>query len=161
ENARARGRQPLARVTGATVGRWRPGTTLADMANRLEQHLLPRCGLDWPHVDLVSSGATGAGLPVDLQESALLRHLSDRSGHAPAVTACRALTGDAEAASSALQAAVAAEAVRGGTVLPTPGAALDTSLNVVVGNPALAVKRALVSALDPDGGFAFLGLAAA
>lgn len=161
ESARRRSREPLARVTGAAIGRYRSGTEISEAAEAFARRTLPACGLSWEQVGVVSSGVAGTDRPSDQRETALLEWMADRRGHAPVVTACRSLTGDAEAASSVLQAAVAAAALSQGSVLPTANVSPRARLNVARGREAVRRDGALVTGFDGAGAYACLGLAAA
>jgi 3-oxoacyl-[acyl-carrier-protein] synthase II len=152
ESIQARGIKPLAVLEGYRIGRLGKGDA-QERYHTLLSDFLAANDIGWPAVDCVSSSASGGNLPHDAIELAALMKLSGNSGHQPVITACRSFTGEAEAASSAMQAAVAVSAVAGGSVVPT----LNAAANAVFAQPSeKPPATALVSALDDAGHYSFM-----
>lgn len=153
EHAKKRGAKAYAQIDSYQIGRYEDHNDLCDAIEdilSLEQN-------NWNDIDIVGCSATGGGMRHDIDEKDALIAMKNKTNFCPVLSAPKALFGEAEAASSALQVAVVANALANNEIFPTPGISANSDLPNNIPNK-VDYNKGLTTATDNFKNYAIFSL---
>jgi 3-oxoacyl-[acyl-carrier-protein] synthase II len=159
ESAQRRNIQPYAKIDGYFSGR------VGDQSMEKGVHeglamFLKKIGSSWSNLNFISSSNAGSNQKQELAELNTFINYIHTEKNNPLITSARSVFGEAESCATALEVAVAIEAIRSGEILPTWHVGQDAPkiLNIVRKSVREKIGCSLVSAVDSSGDYCFLQL---